>query len=168
MEPLDLYQTCFDLKVSIPGEWINFQFLTTLFQFTSLFVNFTGIFPPLSSNNHCVQWNLFSNPDACVFIYNVLSKKHELNDEEDFLVLDREIRILRENDFTVSLGPSVLQPKGPFIVNENLNNNQFIVRLLHPSGPLDMTPLSIMERDEFVDLHRFSTRDGKFPYQPHQ
>ena len=47
---------------------------------------------PLSSTNHCVQWNLFSNPDASVFIYNVLSKKHELNDEEDFLVLDREIR----------------------------------------------------------------------------
>ena len=128
----------------------------------------TALFVPYYLRKEHIQWNEFCNPNGEDFLFNVLADLPEVTGE-NFICLDKEIKIKRENSFTVPIGTECTKPTSHFFICQNhpTDPKMFQVRLRYDPEVETDSP-QLLDSCKDLQVYQRYTKDKGFPHSPHR
>ena len=114
-------------------------------------------------------WKDFANPQGISFLKNVLKALQELPPPKnvDFILLDKNIRILKPDGTYIPMSEEVLRPHPDhFLIEDSQDGLNFVVRL-KDTRENDVDDQPLVQNLELTVFQRFTVKNG-YPFQPHR
>ena len=115
------------------------------------------------------KWNFedYSLPYGQHFLTNVLTDLWK-KEKKEFIYLDRNLKIFRQNKHDILLGEEVTRPSEFFFVTTVCENDPtlFKVKLRHEPEPEPICDLPLLKDTSLTVFHWYTKASGK-QYEPH-
>ena len=130
-----------------------------------------GIWPVVNVTRQLRRypWKDFANPHGISFLKNVLKALQELPPPKnvDFILLDKNIRILKPDGTYIPMPEEVLRPHADhFLIEDSQDGLNFVVRL-KDTRENDVDDQPLVQNLELTVFQRFTVKNG-YPFQPHR
>ena len=122
---------------------------------------------PSFLRTHHNPWNEYSNPNGTDFIYNLLNEMPKINGN-DFILLDKEIRINRRGTFPIPIGVESTRPSSNYFICQDVPNDPTKFKVMLKYGPDVSTDEPQPLDDKDLKVYNRYTKDNGYPHSPHR